>query len=50
MKAKMTAKGMLIISAETELESYALVKWNDDNRINGEVTMLIETKVIEEQP
>ena len=32
MKTEINAKGMLTITAETELEAYALMKWGDDNK------------------
>lgn len=32
MKAEIKANGDLEISAETEIESYALTKWSEDNR------------------
>jgi hypothetical protein len=35
MKAYLDAKGCLHVKAETELESYALRKWvNDDDRVH----------------
>lgn len=32
MQARITADGTLIVSAESELEQYALKKWNEDNK------------------
>ena len=35
MKAEITANGVLCVSAETELEAYALGRWTQENTIAG---------------
>lgn len=35
MKAKLDANGIITISSESEVESYALIKWVDDNTYTG---------------
>lgn len=56
MKAKIDATGVLKVSAETELESYALRRWADENHevIDGKsvcdkvlVTWGIESQTVE---
>ena len=38
MRAEIDAKGVLIVEAETQLESYALGKWLEDNQpVHGRI-------------
>lgn len=46
MKVDISAEGVLTIRAETEIESYALRKWGDEN-YGKEPNMLICTAIME---
>ncbi len=41
MKAEINKHGRLIVSAQTELEAYALEKWSDENPENHEKILII---------
>jgi len=47
MKAEIDKEGILWIIAKTELESYALAKWNWDNKITGTENIILDWWLME---
>lgn len=49
MKAEIKGDGTLIVSSETELESYALTKWSDDDFLK-KAKLLVKITVVAPDP